>query len=69
MAIRKARQGKKRVEKKQVDTYYFDVEIYKRCPMKDDCYKEGTTSKSYNVTVKSDDHSEQMVFQDSDTFK
>jgi len=35
MAICKARQGKKGVGKNQVDTYYFDVERCKRCPLKE----------------------------------
>ena len=34
MAIRKARQGKKGVGANQIDTYYFDVEKCKRCPLK-----------------------------------
>ncbi|SMF86166.1 Transposase DDE domain-containing protein [Paenibacillus uliginis N3/975] len=69
MAIRKARQGKKGVNKNQQDTYFFDVEICKRCPFKEGCYKEGAKSKTYSVTVKSDEHSEQMAFQDTEYFK
>ncbi len=34
LAIRKARQGRKKVGKNQVDTYYFDVEKCKTCPLK-----------------------------------
>ena len=41
LAIRKARQGKKGVGKNQVDTYYFDVDKCKRCPLREGCYKEG----------------------------
>nr|MBC9204170.1 recombinase family protein [Paenibacillus sp. PL91] len=44
MAIKKARQGKKDVGKNQVDTYYFDVETCKRCPLKEGCYKEGSST-------------------------
>ena len=69
MAIRKARQGKKGIGKNQVDTYYFDVEICKRCPLREGCYKEGAKSKSYSVSLKSDVHAEQMAFQESDAFK
>jgi hypothetical protein len=69
MAIRKARQGKKGVAKNQVDTYYFDVEKCKVCPFKDGCYKEGAKSKSYSVSIKSNVHSEQIKFQESDYFK
>ncbi|KGE17948.1 IS1182 family transposase [Paenibacillus wynnii] len=69
MAIRKARQGKKGVGKNQVVTYYFDVEKCKRCPFKEGCYKEGSKTKTYSVSIKSDEHSEQMAFQESDYFK
>ncbi|MFC3773819.1 transposase, partial [Paenibacillus sp. GCM10012303] len=69
MAIRKARQGKKGVGKNQVDTYYFEVERCKRCPLKEGCYKEGAKSKSYSVSIKSDEHTEQMAFQETGYFK
>jgi hypothetical protein len=69
MAIRKARQGKKGVGKNQVDTYYFDVEKCQRCPFKEGCYTEGAKSKTYSVSIKSDEHTEQMVFQESEYFK
>lgn len=69
MAIKKARQGKKGVATNQVDTYYFDVEKCKVCPFKDGCYKEGAKSKSYSVSIKSNVHTEQIEFQESDYFK
>lgn len=69
MAIRKARQGKKDVGKNQVDTYYFDVKHCKRCPFKEGCYKEGAKTKTYSISIKSDEHTEQMAFQDSEYFK
>ncbi|MDF9627276.1 IS1182 family transposase [Bacillus cereus] len=69
MAIRKARQGKKGVGANQTDTYYFDVEKCKHCPFKDGCYKEGAKSKSYSVTIKSNEHTEQAKFQETDYFK
>jgi len=69
MAIRKARQGKKDVGKNQADTYYFDVEKCKVCPLKEGCYKEGAKTKSYSVTIKSDIHKSQMSFQESEYFK
>ncbi|HED0876544.1 TPA: IS1182 family transposase [Campylobacter jejuni] len=69
MAIRKARQGKKGVGKNQVDTYYFDVEKCKHCPFKEGCYKEGAKSKTYSVRIKSNEHTEQAEFQESDFFK
>lgn len=69
MAIRKARQGKKDVGKNQTDTYYFDVEKCKRCPIQAGCYKEGAKTKTYSVSIKSDEHSEQAKFQESEYFK
>ncbi|WP_066069305.1 IS1182 family transposase [Neobacillus soli] len=69
MAVRKARQGKKGVSKNQADTYYFDVEKCKHCPFKEGCYKEGAKSKTYSVSIKSEVHTEQAKFQESDYFK
>ena len=69
LAIRKARQGKKGVATNQVDTYYFDIEKCKCCPYREGCYKEGAKSKSYSVSIKSDEHTEQAEFQESDYFK
>lgn len=69
MAIRKARQGKKSIGENQFDTYYFDVEHCKRCPFKNGCYKQGAKTKTYSVSIKSGEHTEQMVFQESEYFK
>ncbi|WP_025434606.1 IS1182 family transposase [Peptoclostridium acidaminophilum] len=69
MAIRKARQGKKGIGTNQTDTYYFDVEKCKRCLRRQGCYKEGAKSKSYSVSIKSDEHTEQMAFQETEYFK
>ncbi|WP_139995484.1 IS1182 family transposase [Paenibacillus paridis] len=69
MAIRKARQGKKDRGKNQVDTYYFDVEKCKKCPSKEGCYTEGAKSKTYSVSIKSSEHTDQMTFQESESFK
>jgi len=69
MAIRKARTGKKGIAKNQKDTYYFDVEKCKRCPFKEGCYTEGAKSKTYSVSIKCGEHTEQMAFQESEYFK
>lgn len=69
MAIRKARQGKKGVGKNQVDTYYFDITKCHHCPFREGCYKEGAKSKTYSISIKSDEHSKQMEFQKTDYFK
>ncbi|WP_461207922.1 transposase, partial [Clostridium sp. DL1XJH146] len=59
----------KNVSKNQTVTYYFDVEKCKRCPAREGCYKEGSKTKSYSVTIKSDLHKEQIEFEKSDYFK
>lgn len=69
LAIRKARQGKKNRGKNQADTYYFDVEKCKTCPLKENCYKPGAKTKTYSVTIRSDLHKEQMAFQETDHYK
>jgi transposase len=69
LAIRRARQGKKNVGKNQRYTYYFDVEKCKICPLRDTCYKSGSTTKTYSVIIKSDLHSQQMAFQETDYYK
>jgi transposase len=69
LATRKARQGKKNFGSNQVNTYYFDVDKCKSCPLKTGCYKDGAKSKSYSVSIKSELHQEQMAFQETDYFK
>jgi transposase len=69
MAIRKARQGKKEKNRNQVSTYYFDVNKCKCCSLRDGCYKEGSNSKTYSVSIKSDIHKDQMAFQETEYFK
>lgn len=63
LAIRKARQGKKNIGKNQADTYYFDVDRCKVCPLREGCYKDGSKTKTYSITIKSELHKEQMAFQ------
>lgn len=69
LAIRKARQGRKNVGKNQVETYYFDVEKCKVCPLRDNCYKPGAKTKSYSVTIKSDLHQQQTDFQQTEYYR
>ena len=69
LAIRKARQGAKDVGTNQVDTYYFDVEKCKSCPLKEGCYKEGAKTKTYSVSIKSELHQDQMAFQETEYYK
>jgi transposase len=69
MAKRRARQGKKGQGKNQTNTYHFDIEKCKRCPLKEGCYKEGAQSKTYSVSIKSNEHVKQAAFQESEIFK
>lgn len=69
MAIRKARQGKKNIGENQVNTYYFDVQKCKSCSLKEGCYKPESKTKSYSVSIKSDQHQAQIAFQKTDYFK
>ncbi len=72
MAIRKIVSGKKKHKTKgetMVETYHFDIEKCKICPLKGKCYKEGANSKSYSVSIKSNTHSEHMRFQETEVFK
>src|SRR6187402_86671 len=69
MSVRKALQGKKNVGANQVQTYYFDVEKCRTCPLKEGCYKEGSKTKTYSVSIKSDLHQEQITFQETDYYK
>lgn len=69
MAIRKARTNKKNVGKNQRQTYYFDIKKCKVCPLQEGCYKEGARNKTYSVTIKSTEHKEQEIFQNSNEFR
>jgi len=69
LAIRKAKQGKKNIGRSQADTYYFDVQKCKICPLKEGCYKEGAKTKSYSVRIKSELHQEQAAFQETEYYK
>jgi len=59
----KGSKGNPRIE------YYFDIEKCKRCPIREGCYKEGSKSKSYSVTITSDIQNEHKAFQETDRFK
>jgi hypothetical protein len=69
LAIKKTRGGTKDVGTNQVDTYYFDVEKCKSCPLKEGCYKDGAKTKTYSVSIKSELHQEQMAFQETEYYK
>lgn len=39
-----------------VESYFFDVEKYKVCNMKNSCYKDGAKTKSYLVSIITNTH-------------
>ncbi|STO07498.1 IS1182 family transposase [Exiguobacterium aurantiacum] len=69
MAIRKARTGTKDIGKNQKETHYFDIELCKQCSLRNGCYKNGAKSKTYSVSLKSREHSEQYEYEQTDEFK
>lgn len=69
LAIKKARQGKKNVGGNQLETYYFDIEKCKVCPLREGCYKSGSKTKSYCITIKSELHQDQIAFQNTEYYK
>ena len=69
MAVKKCRQGKKNVSANQVMVYFFDVEKCKTCALRQGCSKVGAKTKSYSVSIKSDEHRSQMEFQETERFK
>lgn len=52
----------------QVDSYCFDVEKCRVCPLREGCYKEGARTKSYSISVKTDLYKDQIAFQESDYY-
>jgi len=52
-----------------VESYFFEIEKCKHCPYKNGCYKEGSKTKSYSVSIKNNTHKEHMEFQETEYFK
>lgn len=68
MAIKKVKSGSKD-KNQQVESYFFDVEKCKHCPFKDDCYKDGAKTKTFNVKIKDETHIEHMDYMETNEFK
>ena len=68
MAIRK-RKTKAVGPRNEREVYFFDIEKCKVCPYKEGCYKDGSTAKTYSVTIHSDIHTEQGEFEETEYFK
>lgn len=45
------------------------MEKCKSCSLKEGCYKDGSKTKTYSVSIKSDLHQEQISFQETDYYK
>lgn len=69
MAIRKAKQGKKDGAGNQTWTYYFDIEKCKTCARREGCYKDGAKSKTYSVSIKTEEQNRLMEFQETPEFR
>ena len=69
MAIRKAKQGKKDGAWNQTWTYYFDIEKCKTCARREGCYKDGAKSKTYSISIKTEEQNRLMEFQKTPEFK
>ena len=70
MAIKKVHQkGNKHNNYTEVDNYFFDVEKCKHCPFRKGCYKEGSKTKSFNITIKKDIHINHMDYMETSEFK
>lgn len=69
MAIRKTKHTPTKKGKNVREVYYFDIEKCKHCPQNKNCYKDGTKSKTYSVTIKCDLHKKQEEFQKTEYFK
>ncbi len=72
MAITKRKQGSKcnsNGTNTQVESYFFDVEKCKHCPFKEGCYKDGAKTKTFSVKIKSDTHTKQMDYMETEEFK
>lgn len=48
--------------------YYFDVNICKNCPNRKRCYKKGSKTKTYTVTILSEAHKKQQEFERTEYF-
>ncbi len=68
MAIKKRKSGNKD-KNQQVESYFFDVEKCKHCPLRNGCYKEGAKTKTFNVKIKDDTHIAQMDYMETEEFK
>lgn len=68
MAWRKELINKYDRKKNLVEKYYFDINKCQNCSLKDGCYRPGAKTKTYSVTVRSDEHLSQEIFENTEYF-
>jgi len=72
MSIKKVKKRPKKNAKDgkgDAETYFFDVERCRICPSREGCYREGSKTKSFSVSIMSNTHEEQAAFQETEYFK
>ena len=69
MATHKELLVKKSPGKSDREVYFFDIEKCKTCPLKNGCYKDGSKTRSYSISIKSNLHQAQIDFQKTEYFK
>jgi len=69
LAIKKAWTGKKNQNRNRALSYYFDINKCQHCPLREGCYKPGAKSRSYSVSIKSEEHQEQQAFEKTEYFQ
>jgi IS5 family transposase len=72
MSIKKVNKRPKKNEidgEGSVETYFFDVDKCRVCPFREGCYKDGSKTKSYSVSIKSHTHQLQEEFQNTEIFR
>lgn len=48
--------------------YFFDINKCKECPYREGCYKKGSKTKAYTVTILSEAHKKQQQFEETEYF-
>lgn len=69
MALNKTKTGIIKGRYNPQETHYFDIKHCQILPSKKGCYKEGAESKTYSITLKSDERIFQKRFQETEYFK
>jgi len=69
IAVRKSKESRGKEKRSPREVYFFNVEKCKVCSLREGCYKPDAKYKTYKVTIKTDMHSSQLAFQETDHFK